>query len=1280
MSKPMISFDSSDLSNWADKPEARHQLPQLLRWLVLATVSPERIEFPSGSSTDLSGWDGRLAVDTGNAWVPSGASAWELSVRKRPQQKADEDYEKRTKDPPGVDPSETTFVFVTLRRWQKKQDWLRKRRAEKRWRNVCAIDADDLAAWLDAAPSVAIRFAALISGRLPDGVTSLEEWWMNWANVTVPPLTPQLLVAGRGDQAGALASWASGPPQSFYVQANTRDEATAFLAASALSTADSWGDEVLARAVVVRNEDSWQILRHSSTPLILVRHFDQEVAAGIAVNAGHRVLTPLGPEQSPRGNGCELCRLGRDETLNALVGMGLSNVRSRSLMRSTGRQVGMMRRRLSADPGGEIPAWATPASSRVLVTLSLIGQWDESFDGTPPSTLPGDENVAINDAPPEGDRQIVEQITGRPYAEVEETVTDLALVPNTPVMRVGTKWQLTSHEEAWDLLAPRLTTNDIDRFEATAIEVLRAPSPEFDMPSSERYAAAVYGRTLRHSDTLRQGIMRALALMGARGDRATNIVSIASTVSRIASTILTGGADWRVWATLDRDLSTLAEAAPEEFLNAVEHVLALDPTPFRNLFAQHDGTPLSDTPHAGLLWALENIAWAEEHFSRVALILARLTVLAPDTASNHPRESLQSLFEPACRFTDATDAQRLETLETLLAKQSPIAWSVLVTIVRRPRGGIVLRDPPRWRPWGHDSPAQVTLAERQAFLKPLHELLLEHVGTDAQRWVDVVKIFTGLRRDVQRALIDRISHQTDTLRRHPNAATLRHELRTLLNLHRTHRDAAWTMGEDALAALDTVYKSLTPADPTVAVAWLFTDWPSLPDGNATSEGKPNFKQAVERIDAERLDAVSRVYDAGGIAEIERLCHTVERPYQVGTTFASVLDLSTVLDVITAHISTADPVMASFVSSALEQVGRNHGWPTLSEFLSHIRSLDPTPETIAAIYCAAPIESRVWRNLGSEPDPVQTAYWASINVRHLSPRDTAEADEAALRLLAVRRSWEIAWLTPDVTLSSNTIAQVLAQLPADYLPQIIADGHGHYVAEWLATLDQDETISDETIAGLEFPFSYALRHDRPELTLHRVVLTSPSFFAALVSWCFKRSDGRSDEPIDERERQIRGRNAFHLLEHLDGMPGLQPDGTVDGDVLSQWVTEARRLCQERGRGSIGDERIGQVLAASPVGADGVWPCEPVRDILDRIESRSMGRGILIGTRNRRDVTMRGVFEGGTQEYTLAERYQQDAALITSRWPFTARILRGLASAYEREGQHEDHDAKWRDLSE
>ena len=278
----MIPFDSSEIVNWADQPDAHHILPELVRRLILATAPlPEFLDIPSGSSVRMPGWDGLLSVSERNTWVPAGASAWEFSCNNSPKQKADEDYEKRTANPQSVTASQTTFVVVTARRFRERKAWLNNRRQEGHWADVRALDADDIVAWLEQAPAVAGWFARLI-GKLPEtGVVPLDEWWENWSSSTHPQIIPDLVIAGRSAEADALGEWVKGAPGHWYVQGDTRDESIAFLAsARPIPRRTSGGAALLARALVVKTEDAWWSLERHAFSLTLVRGFSGGGAPG----------------------------------------------------------------------------------------------------------------------------------------------------------------------------------------------------------------------------------------------------------------------------------------------------------------------------------------------------------------------------------------------------------------------------------------------------------------------------------------------------------------------------------------------------------------------------------------------------------------------------------------------------------------------------------------------------------------------------------------------------------------------------------------------------------------------------------------------------------------------------------------------------------------------------------------------------------------------------------------------------------------------------------------
>ncbi len=1252
----MISFDASDIFNWADRPDAHHQLPELIRRLVMATVPmPSLLDMPSGSSVGLPGWDGLLVVEKGNRWVPNGASAWEFSCEKNPKRKTSADYKKRTADPQGVDKSKTTFVFVTSRRWTCKREWTRERREDGQWADVRVLDADDLVAWLEQAQAVALWFARLI-GKLPaTGFVPLDEWWDHWSAAATPRISPELVTAGRQDQVKNIARWFQGGPDDYYVQGDTREEAIAFLAASARLSTSQWGKTLLAKAIVALTPDAWRSLEGHSSPLVLVRDFSGgNVSAKIAVSRGHHVMTPLDESDDPRGNVCRLPRLGRDETQKALAEIGLSEARSRALARRTARRLPIMRRQLIDEAGGPTPEWASPSTPRSIVALVLIGQWQGDC---------------------EGDQALVAELVGQPYETLESDVTDQTLAADSPLTKVGENWRFVSHEEAWHLLAPKLTSSDLKRFERVVVRVLGAVSPKFELPINERHTANVVGKVLPHSEILRHGIARSLALMGVHPDRAKNVENASYTPPRVVSTVLGGGKGWQIWATLGSDLEILAEASPEAFLESVERDLDVSPSPFQDLLAQEGDGLFGGVPHADLLWALERLAWAQDYFARVAKILARLAEIDPGgQISNRPAESLCSLFLSWIRFSEASDEDRLQTLKMLLNSVPRAGWRLLVGAYPSSHGSVLDRRPPSWRPWAQDGAPLPTDSEWRSFVGELEQLLLGNVGASAERWADLVGILSNISPDARKRAIELLSRQTNDLRKHPALRNLLTKLREKLHLQRTYPDAKWAIEHKDVETLASVYQKLTPSDPVQAHAWLFDVWPHLPEGELYE-----YTEAAKTIAEKRQRAVQAAYEDGGVPAVIAIAEVAEMPGDVGAAFVLGVDPRLALDLALEHLESAVPNLRNMAHGAFMALYNQSGWTVLEEAIRKAKTGGCAPQALADIYLVAPALRETWQRLDREDQETQTAYWKTIRWHNAAGWDAEDMAFAVRQLLSVRQSAvAIKWLAFE-PMSDEVVIQILEAAPADVdaSADLGSSIDAFKVEHLFKKLDKSANVPDRVIAQLEIPYVGMPEYDRPQLALHREVTREPSLFADLISWAFKRSDGREEEVIDEQTRQNRARIAFRALWGLHLLPGLMENGSVDGEVLSAWVDEVRRLCRERDRADIGDQQIGQLLANAPAGVDGVWPCEPVRDLLDALASRHVGIGFIIGKGNLRGMTTRGLLEGGEQERSLADRYRKDAAKIAARRPFTANLLRELAGDLERWAGREDNQADWLD---
>jgi hypothetical protein len=214
-----------------------------------------------------------------------------------------------------------------------------------------------------------------------------------------------------------------------------------------------------------------------------------------------------------------------------------------------------------------------------------------------------------------------------------------------------------------------------------------------------------------------------------------------------------------------------------------------------------------------------------------------------------------------------------------------------------------------------------------------------------------------------------------------------------------------------------------------------------------------------------------------------------------------------------------------------------------------------------------------------------------------------------------------------------------------------------------------------MARLEFLFIRALDHTEHGIrNLERQLAESPRLFVQVLALAFKRNDGGQDPPewrIQTEHREALWSAAYSLLDKIRRIPGTGDDGTIRVADLKAWVIEARSLCLEHGRAVIGDQKIGQILAAAPVGDDGIWPCAAVREVLEDVASLEIAIGMGIAVYNSRGFHARS--EDGADERALASKYRTWSHQLAFEYPYVANLVEQIAARYDHEADREDSDA-------
>ena len=208
-----LTITAEQIENWAaTRTHARDHLPVLLRGLIHSTGRElRRVDFPGFDNAQRHGWDGWVEAEAATPWVPAGRSAWEVSVERRPQTKAESDYQTRLNMLTPAKRADCTFVFVTAQNWPGKNEWAGRKNASSDWKAVRAYDASDLEQWLETAVAPRIWLAGEL--RIPrSGFRTIEECWEHWAAACEPRMTAAVFAPSLASHRRAFREWLTAPP------------------------------------------------------------------------------------------------------------------------------------------------------------------------------------------------------------------------------------------------------------------------------------------------------------------------------------------------------------------------------------------------------------------------------------------------------------------------------------------------------------------------------------------------------------------------------------------------------------------------------------------------------------------------------------------------------------------------------------------------------------------------------------------------------------------------------------------------------------------------------------------------------------------------------------------------------------------------------------------------------------------------------------------------------------------------------------------------------------
>lgn len=1240
--------DATDLDRWADTRSAQSDLPRLVRRLIRAENDQvQRVEMRGGEGVGLTGYDGFVEASRTTPFVPEGLSVWEMGVGGDPGTKAQRDYKSRTDNPHGIDPAEHTFVFVTPRRWEDKKDWEQRKRAEGIWRDVRILDADDIELALDVSPAVQVWLSELL-GLEPLGATSIEDWWGRYSRGFDPTMTPEVVLAGRADHAATLVRRMADDVGRTFIRAVSVDDGLAFAACSMMAVPPEDAEPILARSLLVHDGVTLRRLDRTSSLLILLPYEEGLQREAHLVENHHVVFVITDPDGDVD---IELPPHDHWALQAALTEAGVPAENLERYVRAGTKSLVALRRVATRFGQRDPEEWATDLTDRALRRAWLVGGWSQSRSG---------------------DDEVLASLCEIGPDELDERLQGAIRRADPLFTKVGSTWAVASPLDSWRTARVLITEGDLVALERSVQTVLGSVDPRLELPAEDRWAAAMHGKAPVHSSTLRKGLARSLALLGTRGDdvRLAGGRSAREWAERLALNLFTRAnkdKTAQLWTSIADVLPLLAEAAPDAFLRAIsEATSGADPLAKR-LFQDTDDRWNVSSPHSGLLWAIEAVAWSEQHMAYAAEALAALAEIDPGgRLSNRPSASLHAIFRAWSPQTSASLDARIQTLAGLTRRHPDASWDLLLALFPSSHEVSMQSQVPEFRDWATET-TPATRADLIATLEAAASHALRFAQDDATRWEQIVPKFDRLPPEARSEAVAAMSALTTGNLTPEQRIALWEALNGFIRHHREYADAQWSLSEDWLGQLAAVADRLKPTKPADTHRWIFDDW--HPDIGVPVD---DLRTYDAELAARREEAIGEVFAGEGLAGVRRLAASVELPWAAGSALAD--STETVDAEVMGDLDSEDQATRQFADG----FARRRLLGSLDDIRRWAAKFDGRPLLQSRLLQLAEDAPAAWDALSDYDEAVRNAYWSEFSP-YGRGADFPHINEAVQNLLKHGRSAiAVDALSMYVERSEDDVdedlvIQALKEFGSHDDPE--ARSVSAYAITRLLGYLKERGIDEERIALLEWRYLPLLQHDGEMPALQRLLSRDPRTFVQMIEMVFKSASARNQESVEQSAGDATlATNAYRLLREWKVVPGTNDDGVVQADDLRAWLEEARQLLEEADRLEIGELQIGEVLARSPADADGTFPCLPVREILETAPDERLARGFSIGVFNKRGVTSRAMTEGGQQEYDLADRYAAWAEAVQASHPRTAAALRDIADSYREEGRRNDEEAR------
>lgn len=1263
----MRFINTKDIEIWADSIDCKYHLPHLIRKLVLATIninSIKNIHFPYGEDIQTGGYDGELVTEAENMFVPLGESVWEFGTTNRKKGKADEDFEKRSLNPMEKNPSQTTYINVNAKKYRDKKKWEEEKRSEGFWKDVKYLDAIDIEQWLELTPTVELWLAEKLNKPIL-GIYTADEYWKRWSENKSIKIVPEILLGdSRLKEIEILNNFLVNENNTLYIKSITTDEALAF----SLAVIKQAKDVVETNIVVIDDRNAFNHFTQTNEPLTIVVKFKAEnTDLTGAIHRGHKLIIPISLSEEINANKIQLPIIARNSFEEGLKDMGIDPEQTRLLTTNSGRNISVLKRLLQFDNNTK-PRYIEEIKVEDIIPILLINRFSEKY---------------------EGDKKIVEKLSGKPFSEYIRFLKKLCAVEDTPVYYINGIWRLISPTDTWLYFAKYITKEDFEKFQELCVEITSEIHHKYTLPIDARgnYYETPENRST-YSWSLKEGISESLVVIAVFGsDYGINsIPNPTAYVDRTVQQILEN--DVVVWRSLSNNLMLLAEASPTVFINSLDRII--NDNSVTAFFEVEKGFMNNSNDLAPLLWCLDIISWMPEHLMKVSFILCELILASPESfpTTNTPMASLRSIYRIWYPQTNTNAEDRKRILELLIKKYPKIGYDLLYGLIDNKYDTAFHTPRPKWRLFSELRAIKVTNQEVHFMADFSMDKIIELSRGNITRILFLIKLLGDMSWNKIDSALKMIQGCTEFDKK--NKSDIYHSFRKLIGHHSSYPTAHWALPNSILDKMRNNAIIFKPKDNLLNDKYLFEEHhPEFIEGRESDD----YEKQAEKILSKRVDFVEKISSEYGVDKIFELANEVEHPHLYGNALANSTKINDEDNfAIYKLIDSENPKHVSLANNFILLSENRTSLKEQSIVLDRLIQSGISVRGIVNFLNSLRSNINLWKYISSlKNEEVEALYWKSRQ-RFLYTHSKTELFYALEKLKRYNKAitllntlgWGIYSHKKHIT--SEEILTFLEDISFTD----IEDSSKFDLSQFKNTFDflhSKEDYEIERGAKIELKFLFVFAGDSYSPTpqnLYKLMAKRPEEYFGVVSQVYLPDD----EELKEAELQKMKENPGYLqiykairktLDDFNMIPSLQEDGTLNPIELKKWVADVRKLAEENHRVEVTDNCIGKLLAKYPIDMKETkgFPTE-IYEIVEEVGTNEIKNAFEIQITNNLGFTSRGAFDGGDIERFRSKYFNSLFEETKFIYPNVSMIFKKLRDNYLREATWEDETALLRSL--